>query len=95
MAAAAVAETMKGSDRNVEEEHQGYIDYRSFCEQWVDKMDFVVSDAPCTFEADPSRSAFRFAFSYYRNFSYSNIYFICPLGLPYPKKKQSRPWDRS
>ena len=57
--AAAVTETMKGSDRNVTEEHEGYIDYRNFCEQWVDKMDFVVSDAPCTFEADPSRSAFR------------------------------------
>ena len=55
---------MKGSDRNISEEHQGYIDYRSFCEQWVDKMDFVVSDAPCTFEADPSRSAFRFPFSF-------------------------------
>ena len=68
--AAGVMETMKGSDRNVDEEHQGYIDYRSFCEQWVDKMDFVVSDAPCTFEADPSRSAFRFAFSYYLNSSY-------------------------
>jgi len=63
MATAAVTETMKGSDRNVTEEHQGYIEYRNFCEQWVDKMDFVVSDAPCTFEADPSRSAFRVAIS--------------------------------
>ena len=54
---------MKGGNRDINEEHQEYIHYRNFCEQWVDKMDFVVSDAPCTFEADPSRSAFRFASS--------------------------------
>ena len=60
---AAVADTMKGGNRDINEEHHEYIHYRNFCEQWVDKMDFVVSDAPCTFEADPSRSAFRFASS--------------------------------
>ena len=79
--AAAEAETMKGSDRNISEEHQGYIDYRSFCEQWVDKMDFVVSDAPCTFEADPSRSAFRFPFSFDgKELFLLRQLFICSIG---------------
>ena len=60
---AAAADTMKGSGRNTAaaEEHQDYIDYRNLCEQSAN-MDFVVSDAPCTFEVDPPHSKFRFVF---------------------------------
>ena len=79
----AAADTMKGSGRNTaaDEEHQDYIEYRDLCEQWAN-MDFVVSDAPCTFEVDPPHSKFRFVVGALFQFAFNSFYPLQSCDIP-------------